>query len=163
MTKPLEIIISRDFVVLLFLDFLECGVQKQEKCLTEYLLRLKLIHTGRLSSWMFCLCLCPCICLVCVFVVVFVISRWTLVLSSFQRCMICGWQCWNRLNVAVYRWSAYSGMMMMKMEMKMMKTTVKLRPVPDGSDNNLHNCQPVHGEWWCKSKQYSSFHLNNLW
>ena len=38
----------------------------------------KLKNTGRLSSWMFCLCLCVC---------VFVISRWTMVLSSFRRCV----------------------------------------------------------------------------
>ena len=29
-------------------------------------------------------------------------TRWTLTLSSFRRCMICGLQCWNRRNVAVY-------------------------------------------------------------
>ena len=58
-----------------------------------------------------------------VFVVVFDISRWIQALSSFRWCMICGWRCWNRLNVAVYRQSANSGMemeMMMMME-KMMK------------------------------------------
>ena len=58
-----------------------------------------------------------------VFVVVFDISRWIQALSSFRWCMICGWRCWNRLNVAVYRQSANSGMemeMMLLME-KMMK------------------------------------------
>ena len=43
----------------------------------------------------------------CVFVMVLVISRWTLVLSSFRRCMICEWQCSNSRNVAPYWWSAY--------------------------------------------------------
>ena len=58
-----------------------------------------------------------------VFVFVFVISRWIQALSSFRCCMICGWRCWNGLNVAVYRQSANSGMemeMMLLME-KMMK------------------------------------------
>ena len=43
----------------------------------------------------------------CVFVIVLVTSRWTLVLSSFRRCMICEWQCSNSRNVALYWWSAY--------------------------------------------------------
>ena len=64
-----------------------------------------------------------------VFAVVFDISRWIQALSSFRWCMICGWRCWNRLNVAVYRQSANSGMemeLMMMME-KMMKTLQELR------------------------------------
>ena len=43
----------------------------------------------------------------CVFVIVLVTSRWTLVLSSFRRCMICEWQCSNSRNVALYWWSAH--------------------------------------------------------
>ena len=37
----------------------------------------------------------------CVFVVVFVISRYTPVLSSFQPCMICWLRCWNHGNLDV--------------------------------------------------------------
>ena len=37
-----------------------------------------------------------------------VITRWTLRLSSFRWCMICGLQCWIRINVAVYWRFTYS-------------------------------------------------------
>ena len=55
---------------------------------------------------------------------------------------ICGWQCSNCLNVDNRQDDDNNDD-----EDGDEDDENHGRSVTDGSDNNLHNCQPVHGEW----------------
>ena len=78
---------------------------------------------------------------VCVFVAVLVITRWTLTLSSYRRYMICGLQCWNRINVAVYWGFAYSEK---EEEKEKEKEKAIVRSDPHGSDNYFFSQMTDH-------------------